>query len=286
LQNQARTEGRYLYDLLLGPFANELRTTTRLFFVPAGRLTALPLGSLISPSGEAVRHSLTVATSPSLRFLTRRGAHRPSNEGILLSVGYAGDAHDLPRLTEAESEARAVAAIATDPVLLVGPMATKEAFLAGLPDARLVHFAGHALLNPEQPRDSRLLLAGGDAAFLTAREIRQLRLRRAPLVVLSACATSVSGTQPGDEASSLAHAFLAAGASAVIGTLWPVSDRSATRFVSRLYGLISAGETAPSALRTAQGDLAELVSDAHAFQAFSGANALDQGNAARTGGWR
>lgn len=55
-----------------------------------------------------------------------------------------------------------------------------------------------------------------------------------------------------DEFSSVAVAFLAAGASAALGTLWNVSDVSASLFSRRLFHEVLGGAPVPTAARSAQ----------------------------------
>ena len=64
-------------------------------------------------------------------------------------------------------------------------------------------------------------------------ELARLPLRGGPAVLLSGCATALGVREEGME-HSLAHAFLRAGASAVIATRWPVRDDEMALLVRRL----------------------------------------------------
>src|SRR5262249_9745797 len=74
------------------------------------------------------------------------------------------------------------------------------------------------------------------------------------LVITSACLTDVSRTHH-DESLTLATAFLAAGATAVIGTRWPVDNDTATALAIRLPHHLTDGHAPAQALRRAQLDL-------------------------------
>ena len=50
----------------------------------------------------------------------------------------------------------------------------------------------------------------------------------------------------------LSTAFLNAGASCVVGTLWPIEDRSGDRFTRAFYTELGRGSTMAAALRQAQ----------------------------------
>jgi CHAT domain-containing protein len=112
-----------------------------------------------------------------------------------------------------------------------------------MPRSRLVHVASHGLLeygDEEHLRGALVLAAENGDGLLTAGEIAGLRLG-ADLVVLSAC-DSGSGTITGDGVAGLARAFLTAGASGVVVSLWQVDDEATAFLISGLYeGLGRAG---------------------------------------------
>jgi CHAT domain-containing protein len=94
-----------------------------------------------------------------------------------------------------------------------------------------------------------LALAGGR---LTAEDLVEAAGADLRLVVLAACRSQVSG-RGHDEAFSLSTAFLAAGASSVIGSLWPVPDdaTSVLMFLTHHYLRVE-GLPPGQALRRAQ----------------------------------
>jgi CHAT domain-containing protein len=74
------------------------------------------------------------------------------------------------------------------------------------------------------------------------------------LVITNACLTDSTRTNP-DESLTLTTAFLAAGATAIIGTRWPVDDDTATALSLRLHYHLQMGAPPAEALRDAQLDL-------------------------------
>ena len=86
---------------------------------------------------------------------------------------------------------------------------------------------------------SALHLADG---WLTARDAYDLRLR-CSLVTLSACETGINAVTPGDELLGLVRGFLAAGAPALLVSLWPVDDATTVQFMSHFYTAWLAGAT-------------------------------------------
>jgi CHAT domain-containing protein len=74
------------------------------------------------------------------------------------------------------------------------------------------------------------------------------------LVTLSACETGRQRMLGGD-LFGLSRAFFCGGASALVASLWPVSDISTAHMMEGFYTYMTRGETAAAALRKAQLDL-------------------------------
>jgi CHAT domain-containing protein len=123
-----------------------------------------------------------------------------------------------------------------------------------MPGANLLHFAVHAVIDERRPEHSRLSLAGatGSSGDLDSKSIAGLDLSRSQLVVLAACSTSSGGEVPLEGVLDLARPFLAAGAPAVITTLWDIEDRSASRFFIRFYRSLAISRDPAAALRATQ----------------------------------
>ena len=97
-------------------------------------------------------------------------------------------------------------------------------------------------MNENVPNQSGLYLSSGhkmelligEDGFLTSSEIRALNLS-ADMVVLSACNTANGKIQNGEGLLGLQRAFLVAGASSVVASLWSIYDRSTPEFMIRFY---------------------------------------------------
>jgi CHAT domain-containing protein len=70
-------------------------------------------------------------------------------------------------------------------------------------------------------------------------------------VTLSACETGMSGITAGDEVIGLTRGLLSAGCSAVVASLWTVSDESTARLMERFYASLRDGAAPAVALREA-----------------------------------
>lgn len=267
--------GKELYNLLITPIAAALNPQKLVCIVPDDCLHELSFAALVSPSQSCYfidQYVLTWAPSASLFVL--RGGQEPDTRGNgkrLLSVG--NPAFDrqkfasLSSLPAAESEAQNVAALYSQYRLLTGRAATKKAVINEMPHADVIHIAAHAEANFQLPMKSRLLLAASssinqtteeDGDALQAFEIYRLKLLRAPLVVLSACATGQGQTKRGEGVMSLARPFIVAGAKTVLASLWPV-DSEATRELMVRFHRLRVTEQLPAsiALRKAQQQMRE-----------------------------
>jgi CHAT domain-containing protein len=123
------------------------------------------------------------------------------------------------------------------------PVETVEGTLAALSagQTQLYHFACHGNFDLTDPNESKLKLADG---FLMPSQLTDDRksglLRARPVVFVNACHAGERGfglTRLGG----WAERFIAAGASAFVGSLWEINDvlaaRFAVEFYNRLFGV-------------------------------------------------
>lgn len=115
---------------------------------------------------------------------------------------------------------------------------SKETFLQSLCRSSWVHFHGH-VVSGEHPLNQALLFHHGEK--MIAREAFRLDLsNNRPVVLLIGCGSGVERLDPGDEPLGLVSGLLFAGASSVIGTMWPIHDRlSGAKFSQYFYGIDS-----------------------------------------------
>jgi len=92
--------------------------------------------------------------------------------------------------------------------------------------------------------------------WLTAADVMQLDLK-ASVVTLSACESGRGTVLQGDEVIGLPRAFLGAGATAVVVSLWLVHDETTVMLMTNWYNRLSEGLGRAAALRAAQQALRE-----------------------------
>lgn len=242
-----------LHDLLIEPFSAAIEGRD-LYIVPDRALNLLPFAALREPaSGRLLVDRHSMAVMPRLDLGPDDAApawHAVSVAARPVLVG--GDAFDrgaFPDLDALEAVAAEIAAVEAnyrEPIVLLDASATAAAVRAALFGATLLHFAGHAFVPADRPRDGTLLLtpaAGGDGVV----RIEEL-LGGAippPLVVLDACRSAHASIERAGAFDGLARGFLLAGSRAVIGNLWPIIDTAASVLFTDLHQRLAAG-TAPS----------------------------------------
>lgn len=210
----------------------------RVWWLPTGQLVFHPLHAAGHYRGSALVSAMDSVVSsyiPSIRALVHRGGRpdvvRPGPDSVVVGVRHTAVPGQRD-LLEAEAEATAIASLLGTDVLLTGVNATRDSFLAAMPSARCAHLACHALGDAAEPSRSSLLLS--DQALRVA-EISGLHLTKAELAYLSACGTARGDERLPDEAVHLSAAFLLAGFTHVIGSLWSVPDDLARQTAVTVY---------------------------------------------------
>jgi CHAT domain-containing protein len=170
----------------------------------------------------------------------------------------APPAPGLPELSGAEHEVENVSKAFPKSVVRAVPHVSETELRKLIADASAVHIAAHTELIPEHPDFARLRL-GADArndGALEASEIAALTLPHLELVVLGACGSASQASpslgQSAHASSTLASAFMAAGAKSVVATLWPIDDASTAELMLHFYAALAQGKTKPEALDLAR----------------------------------
>ncbi len=265
----------------------ELAGVRHLVVLLSPGIAGVPIDALVDEGGTPIvaRYAVSYVHSPSTRVdLARRAAAAPRSptpsalfiDGDLFArgddangrIGVLADFASMTHLEPgpgAESSLRATWAPGKTPGKRQAP-------------PQLVQFDGHALMDPRLPGRSALVLDGKgtgmraldaasgkpsefvdapDDGLLSVAEIEALRLS-ADLVVLAACQSAGGYTYGGFVG--IGDAFLHAGASCVLTSLWAVDERATVTllrgFCAHAYGEDgSARMPLPEALRLAREDV-------------------------------
>jgi CHAT domain-containing protein/tetratricopeptide (TPR) repeat protein len=266
---------------LLGPLES-LVSGRRLIIVPGSALEGIAFGALRTPEGGSRidDHEIVMAPSLAVFALLRAGREtgaathdKSARDNRLLALGnpaydgrpdlsasramqrYGTERGTWGPLPASGAEVRAISAFfPRDSRLVLTGTNAAEGRLDAESWARFgyLHFACHGALEEGPGREPALVLSltGNQApadGFLTLSEVARERID-ARLVVLSACNSGRSGSQrPPTGVSSLARAFLLAGADAVVVSLWPVGDEAAARLMVEFYRRMRREGTPPAA---------------------------------------
>jgi CHAT domain-containing protein/Flp pilus assembly protein TadD len=179
----------------------------------------------------------------------------------LRDVGVTGNGQNIPRLFASREEAEAIMSQtpAEGSLKAVGFEANKTiATSAELGQYRIIHFATHGILDSEHPELSGLVLSLYDSqgqpqdGFLRLNDIYNLDLP-AEMVVLSACNTGLGKDVKGEGLVGLVRAFMYAGTTRVMASLWKVDDEATAELMTHFYRQMLREHKSPAAaLREAQ----------------------------------
>ncbi|MFI6963964.1 CHAT domain-containing protein [Streptomyces sp. NPDC050255] len=250
----------WLWDTVAEPVLTELGHTTahqpgepwpRLWWCPVGILAFFPLHAAGHHTDDLHREggprtvldrvvsSYTTTVRALADARTRRSG--PSSSPSTLVVA-AANAPGTPPLPGVRVETAAITSLIPDARLLATP--TRDTVLSTLPSHGIAHFSCHGEADWTDPARSHLVLTDHATAPLTIADITALDLT-AELAYLSACDTSRTAPRLADESLHITGAFHLAGYRHVIGTLWPVDDRTAAQLGTDFYAHLTDNGTAP-----------------------------------------
>ena len=260
--NQWREHSRALGNQLLSGIPLE----RHLLVVPDGPLS-IPFEILGVPNSDALLiEKCDVSFLPSARFVTMtkmRDRHWlfPWNEQMtafgnppVSSSDALAEKEGWHALPASEREVRGIADILPGRAEIhLGADARKAYLMNGRPKhAPLLHFSTHALVDAENPDHSRILLAADSsntADYVFLDEVYSLDLNNVDLVTVSACDTARGKMVRGEGIQAFSQAFLAAGSSATVTSLWKVADEPTADFMKQFYYFLGRGVTKAEALQ-------------------------------------
>ena len=183
---------------------------------------------------------------------------------MVLPSGERGQTVALP---ETQLEAGDVVSAYRRGVAIDAADASVANLIREAPLADVIHIAGHTQ-RQAGIGDDALLFAGhaGEAERVTWRGVAAMTLGH-PIVVLAACETLRAPPTPHAHALSIGAGFLAAGASAVIGTLVPIADNEAREIFRIVHRGLAAGGSAAVAVQRAQ--IEALAKQSKAWRAIT-----------------
>lgn len=264
------SDGRWLFQTLVGPAQSLLPKDATIFVVPDGSLNNLNFETLLvsEPKLHYWLEDATVANASSLRMLGASYREDKTPRKLLMFGDNIPPNVRYPALLRATAQMETVAAHfpASARQVFSREAATPAAYLESHPERfSNLHFVAHGTASRLSPLDSAIILSRSSADHesfkLYARDIIQRPLS-ADLVTISSCYGTGERAYKGEGLVGLSWAFLRAGAHNVVAALWEAADASTEKLMTRFYEELDRGASPAIALRTAKISLLE----SHDFQ--------------------
>ncbi|MGI9545428.1 MAG: CHAT domain-containing protein, partial [Cyclobacteriaceae bacterium] len=284
-----------LYDILVAPLqiGNNI---THLNIVPDGVLNYVPFEILSSASdldNYQLANYLFKDYSISYQYSTTISLESLKNQEKVTDGQYLAFAPDFNKrnntstlpdqalafnepvrgsLAELEGTEREVSVISKliEGQFYEGSGASELRFKQQAKDFSIIHLATHAIIDNDNPMNSRLLFTINDDTTedgdLHAWELYNMKLK-ARMAVLSACNTGSGQLQRGEGVMSLGRAFAYAGCPSIVMSLWPAQDQATADIMTYFYEGLANGSSKDKALQEAKLKYLENAEDlfAHPF---------------------
>jgi len=269
-QSEVEQNARSLYAILFAPIAQRIPSDRLLVVDADDELAGIPFEALTDAQGHYLADRFSIMASRGIYYRanpTGVSSIAPDSVAMIAAVPSPAADLDLPLnpLPDALAEADTVARGFANAHLLQGSQATANAIAAGLPNAQLFHFAGHALASTSH---SGLLLSD---SFFTARDLRKIPISKLRLAVLSACETQDGSVPEGGDGDGLVRVFLAAGVPNIVASRWSVDSSATRQFMELFYQSLLGGRSVADSIRQAQVSLRSRqgMSHPHYWAAFT-----------------
>jgi tetratricopeptide (TPR) repeat protein len=248
----------WLWRTLVGPVLDRLDAPgeagrlPRVWWCPVGPLAFFPLHAAQAGTGESALDRVVSSYTPTVTALARMSngprLSRPRARSCVVAMRHTpGGPGALPA---AEREAALAARALPEAWTGMDETATRHQVLERLAGSAYAHFACHAVADPQDPAQGRLLTHDHQDTPLTVADVSELDLD-AELAFLSACATSQAPLTLVDESLHITGAFQLAGFRHVIGTLWEIDDAVSLQLATTFYGPGNPGDAPAYALHSA-----------------------------------
>ncbi|HEY2882383.1 MAG TPA: CHAT domain-containing protein, partial [Pirellulales bacterium] len=229
----------------------------------------LEMQTVATASGDASQPEAANAAAMKPNKLAPIDPLPPHSLSDVSRAAYLGLGGRLPALPATARECQRIAKAfeGRKVTMLLAEQATEQGFRDHIAGCRFIHVAAHGLVD-QQPGNLFGAIAltpptnpsasASDDGFLSVHEIFNLPISGCELVVLSACQTNVGPDRPLEAGSTIAQAFLAAGARRAICSHWNVDDASTAELMGTLFERIA--NATPNSAAGDQPDFHEVVS--------------------------
>jgi CHAT domain-containing protein/Tfp pilus assembly protein PilF len=263
----------YSYDQFWQPIDNVLGDAKKVYLSPDGVYNQINVNSLQISEGLFTIDKREYINITSLRNLQNLGgsgvtAKSTSKKAVLVGNPQYGSA-DIDQLPGTGKEVEVIGKILSNAgyqTKIEEGSDASESSIKSVSDQRLLHLATHGFFvaDPKKSKNSvfsvplyninenvllrsGLLFAGAgkgmkgssvlgtENGILTSYEVLSLDLEGTELVVISACETGLGDIMSGEGVYGLQRAFMIAGASSVVMSLWKVDDEATQQLMIQFY---------------------------------------------------
>jgi CHAT domain-containing protein/tetratricopeptide (TPR) repeat protein/Tol biopolymer transport system component len=258
-ENLSATEfvGVELSAVLLEPIKQWIKETENVVVIPHRSLHFVPYSSLPIEDKQFLDWtsiSYVESARVAAHLLSDAGRFRPKTAEKVLAIVAPTRKDPLFLATPfAAKEVDALGRFYKDLTRLEGEQASEELLVKGTNAFSILHISAHGEYRPDQPAQSRLLLAETSKSDgnLTVKDILGMA-PQASHVTLASCESGRGYLGSGDDVVSLDRAFFYAGARTVVSSLWRISDVTSAVTMKRYYRYLSQGHGPAKAMRLAQ----------------------------------
>ena len=226
---------------IIEPLNGFVKESDTLVLCPSGILHAVPLQAIpFGPKGKPLIASNPVVFCASLSLLencisrvSSSNTREPFRAVAFTRLGPEDPIEEERMRTTAE---QAMKYMGDEICVISGREVKRQTFLQRSKAVNLLHYHGHAYLEASERKDRALVLepVPPDDGLLNVMDLFELQLNSA-VVMLLACASREEDVAPNDDPLGLLSAFMYAGASSVIATLWPTQTSDARDFCEGFY---------------------------------------------------
>ncbi|OQY46161.1 MAG: hypothetical protein B6242_08570 [Anaerolineaceae bacterium 4572_78] len=233
----AQTYLNRFYQALIAPLEDYLTDYDFMFLIVPPNEHNLPFAGFFDGQRYLIeRFSLTYLSATEV-LLTSQKMPVVHDKPHALIIGYSDEGR-LPHTTIEGQAVEATLQSNWQTHLLLEQAATHKRFREACQTSHLLHLATHAIFRPDNPFFSWMSLAD---SRLTVADLREITLPKRPFVILSACQTG-RGQPRGGGLLGMGRGFLAAGASGLIVSLWPVADQASAQLMTDFYQCVMPSE--------------------------------------------
>jgi CHAT domain-containing protein len=257
-RRQVNELSRQLFQSLLQPVMEKIKNNKHLVIIPYNEISYLPF-ELLSNGKDAplLLHQFAISYNYAANFLFDETGDNNKGYQVLAMAPFTGAETRAGLLPVLPSSGAEIAQLPGKQ--LTGDSATRAQFIALSGQYPVIHLATHAVANDRDPLGSYIEFYGrqldADSVHrLYEREIYNLDMKSARLLILSACETGSGLLVNGEGVVSLSRAFSYAGCKSVITSLWKADDVATAFIMKQLHVYLQKGFSKDIALQKAKID--------------------------------